>query len=237
MNRIRACYRLVRGAFALGGLAACFFLLLPLTPYPWRWYSKFGQPEISSRIPDVLVMMGGGGVPSESGLMRTWKAAEAAGMYPSTRVIVAMPLDPGEELPGLIEQELIMRGVAPERLGREPRGRNTREQALEVVAMVRQSDGSMPCIGIVTSPEHMMRTWLSFKHAGAGELVAIPSWPESIKADLRYDSSELGRDSLIGTVVGGSNMIKYKYFDNLGIMNRCMREAVAMAYYRLMGWI
>lgn len=230
-------YRRLRGLFALAGLAWFCLLLLPLTPYPWRWYARLGQPDVSSTEPEVIVMMGGGGIPSESGLMRSWKAAEAAAAFPAARVIVAMPAEPDEVPPGAIERELIMRGVAPERLVREPRGRNTREQALEVVAMLGSSEGRRPRIGLVTSPEHMMRTWLSFKRAGADELVAIPSWPEAIKADLRYQSSELGGPAAIGAAIGGSNLIKYKYFDNLGLMNRCVREIFALAYYRLMGWI
>jgi len=229
-------YRGARGLFALAGMTWFAFLLLPLTPYPWRWYAQLGQPEPSSGVPEVLVMMGGGGIPSESGLMRSWKTAEAAGEYPDARIIIAIPREPGELPPGPIERELLMRGVAPERLEREPQGRNTREQAMEVVAMLRAADGTLPKIGLITSPEHMKRTWLSFKRAGAGELVAIPSWPEAIQADLSYDAAELG-GSPVGTVVGSSNLIKYKYFDNLGILNRCVREWFALLYYRLMGWI
>lgn len=229
-------YRRLRGLFALAGLLGLVFMLLPLTPYPWRWYARMGLPEPAAATPDVIVMMGGGGIPSESGLMRSWKTAEAAMMYPDARIIVAIPREPGEEPPGPIERELLMRGVATDRLLREPKGRNTREQAIEVVAMLQSTRGTLPRIGLVTSPEHMMRTWLSFKKAGARDLVAIPSWPEAIKADLRYDAAELGGPS-IGSVIGGSNLIKYKYFDNLGLLNRCVREWFALAYYRIMGWI
>lgn len=230
------CYRGLRGLFALAGLFWFAFVLLPLTPYPWRWYAQLGQPASAFVEPDVLVMMGGGGIPSESGLMRSWKTAEAASIFPSARIIIAIPREPEEMPPGPIERELLMRGVVMDRLAREPQGRNTREQAVEVVAMLRAPDGSIPTIGLITSPEHMMRTWLSFKKAGAGNLVAIPSWPEAIKADLDYRAEDLGGRS-IGSMVGGSNLVKYKYFDNLGILNRCVREWFALGYYKLMGWI
>lgn len=219
----------------LGGLTFAGVLVLPVTPVPWNWYRAMAQPEPNfTSEPSVLVMMGGGGIPSESGLTRSYKLAEAAKVFPKARVIVCMPLEPDETLPGLIEKELMMRGVALERIKREPNGRNTREQALEVFKMAGNGD---PVIGLVTSPEHMKRTWLSFRKAGFSRIVAIPSWSEEIKADLRYHEAELGSSTSLGGAVGGNDIIKYKFWDNLGILLRCTRETVAIAYYRLMGWV
>jgi uncharacterized SAM-binding protein YcdF (DUF218 family) len=227
-------FRRLRGLLAVGGVALIALLVLPWTPVPWAWLRSLAQPgEHAAGAPTVLVMMGGGGIPSESGLTRSYKLAEAAHVFPHARIIVAMPPDPGEALPGLIEQELIMRGIAAQRLQREKQGRNTREQAREVFAML---GGDLEIIGLVTSPEHMARTWRSFNKAGFTRLVALPSWAEPIKADLSYDEGELGTGSLRGAI-GGNDMIKYKFWDNLIILIKCAREATALGYYRLMGWI
>jgi hypothetical protein len=91
-------------------------------------------------------------------------------------------------------------------------------------------------VALVTSPEHMTRTWRSFERAGFTRLIALPAWPESLAADLRYDESELGPITL-GGAVGGSLTARYKFWDNLGLIVRCTREAVALAYYRIMGWM
>lgn len=231
---IKFLLRWLRMMLLAAGLVFAGVLALPLTPVPWDWFRAMAQPGANTQqAPDVIVMMGGGGIPSDSGLMRAYKTAEAARMFPSARIIVAMPLEPEEKLPGLIEQELIMRGVDGTRLQREPRGRNTREQALETRKLLGRDDLT---IGLVTSPEHMKRTWDSFQKAGCTRLIAFPSWAEEIKADLSYDESDLGAASL-GGYVGGNEILKYKYWDNLLILVKCSRETVALWYYRLMGWI
>jgi hypothetical protein len=53
---------------------------------------------------------------------------------------------------------------------------------------------------------------------------------------LNYKEGELGSPSL-GGLVGGNDIIKYKYWDNLIILIKCARETVALAYYRVMGWV
>jgi uncharacterized SAM-binding protein YcdF (DUF218 family) len=235
-------WRVVRNLVRWFVLACGMFFLLVLylatTGVPWRWYGSMGQPGINAaKPPDVIVMMGGGGIPSESGLMRSWKTAEAARIFSNAVIMVAMPDDGSETATHGIEHELIMRGVAEDRLRREPKGRNTREQALEVHRMLVQPGGDEPVLGLVTSPEHMTRTWLSFKKAGFSHLTALPSWPEAIQLDLSYHENELGSTVTLGGRVGGSDMIKYKVWDNMGLMMRCTRETMAIWYYRLMGWL
>jgi len=218
----------------VAGLMFITVLVLPLTRVPWQWFGALANPGVKAqKTPTVLVLMGGGGIPSETGLVRSWITADAAKKYPSARVIVAMPLEPEEKLPGLMEQELILRGVSASRLQREPKGRNTREQALEVFTLI---GGDNAVVGLVTSPEHMARTWHAFRKAGFTRLVAFPGWAQPLKADGHYNEGDLGGISL-GGLVGGNDMVKYRYWDNLGILVKCARETVALGYYRLMGWI
>ncbi len=226
--------RHLRNLLTLTGLLALVVMILPVTPVPWRWIGAMAQPgENTPGAPDLIVMMGGGGIPSSSGLMRSWKTAEAATRYPSARVLVAMPLEENETLPGLIERELMMRGVAPQRMAREPKGRNTREQAVECMVL---TGGAPLTVALVTCPEHMTRTWRAFEKAGFTKLQALPAWAEPIQAALEYDGRELGGRALGGRI-GGSAMIKYRYWDNLIILVKCTRETAAMVYYWMMGWV
>jgi uncharacterized SAM-binding protein YcdF (DUF218 family) len=216
------------------GIIFAGILVLPVTHVPWRWFVSMAEPGMpGAERPEVLVMMGGGGIPSETGLTRSYKTAEAARLFPGATVIIAMPYDPGLSFPDLLDQELLMRGVAAGRLRREPHGRNTREQALEVYKLIGENPEVV--VGLVTSPEHMKRVWVSFEKAGFRRLIAYPSWAEAIRADLDYSEADLGGKSL-GGAVGGSDIIKYKYWDNLMILVKCARETVALWYYRLMGW-
>lgn len=221
---------------ALAGAAALGVIALALTPWPWRWYESMALPgPAADGAPDVLVVLGGGGIPSSSGLTRTWKAAEAARLFPEAKVIVALPREPGEGEDGPMERELMLRGVEKERLLREGQGRNTREQAVEVRRMLEERGWERAVVGIVTSPDHMKRSWLSFRKAGLSSLVPYPSWPEAIKVSLDYHEAELGGRSL-GGVVGGSDTVKYRFWDNLSVLVLCVRETVAIWYYQWQGW-
>jgi uncharacterized SAM-binding protein YcdF (DUF218 family) len=235
LRRICRGVRLLLVGLGLGFIAV---LILPLTPAPWNWYGSLAQPGVNAEgEPAYIVMMGGGGIPSESGLTRSYKTAEAARAFPLARIVVAMPVEEGETDAAGIVHELTMRGVDGARILRERRGRNTREQAIEVHRLVATADSlAGPIVGLVTSPEHMKRTWHSFRKAGFTRLIALPSWPEPITADLRYEEKELGAISL-GGAIGGNDMIKYRYWDNLGLLVRCLREEAAFLYYRLMRWV
>lgn len=222
----------------VAGLVLVFACGLALTGVPWSWYERMALPEPGAGVPpQVIVMLGGGGIPSETGLVRSWKTAEAAHLFPDARVLVAMP-DDGRETPEQgIEAELRLRGVAPERLRREARGRNTREQAVECLKLIRAEFPEPVVIGLVTTPEHMTRVWRSFRKAGAEQLVGFPAWPEAIEVDMSYRASDLGGTAVIGNLVGGSDLIKYRFWDNLILLLRCARETAAIVYYQTMGWL
>jgi uncharacterized SAM-binding protein YcdF (DUF218 family) len=232
-------FRFLRCIVMAAGIFFISVVMLALTNVPWNWYGSMAFPGKNAPLPpDYVVMMGGGGIPSESGLMRTWKAAEASRLFTNAMIIIAIPMEDHEVDGGSMKRELVLRGVDPVRILREPEGRNTREQATKVFAMLAAAGHSPSSlkIGLVTSPEHMKRTWLSFKKSGFENVIALPSWPEAIAADLDYDEAELGAPSL-GGAIGGNLMIKYKIWDNMGLLMRCTRETLAIFYYRLMGWV
>jgi uncharacterized SAM-binding protein YcdF (DUF218 family) len=222
---------------AATGALTVAMTLLALTGVPWMLYGWLAVPgPDDADPPDFIVMMGGGGVPSESGFIRSWKAAAAAAKFSDAAVIIAAPIEPEETEHDDIWREIVMRGVPPERILREAQGRNTHEQALGVTAKVRNAEnGRSPVVGIVTSPEHMRRTWLSFKRAGIDRLRGFPSWSTDIESDLRY-GNENDRDSALADVVGQNLTLRYRFWDNLGLLVKCARELAGLCYYRVMGW-
>ena len=67
-------------------------ILLAFTSLPFHiWYSHGLVKAGIHRPPDYIVILGGGGMPSESGLMRTWYGAKAANYFPKAKVIIALP--------------------------------------------------------------------------------------------------------------------------------------------------
>ena len=181
--------------------------------------------------------MGGSGIPGESGLMRTFYAAEAARRNPEAGVLVAMPLDAAEsESSRAYLDELRLRGVAAGRLQILPGGRNTREQALRLAEFTRGESGS-PRILIVTDPEHVRRTAACIRKAfteqqRAVALAALPAFPLSIDDPLPWRAAELDAPG-----AGPALRLRYNVWANLGYTHDALREAAALLYYRLRGWI
>lgn len=122
----------------LGGIFL-FALLFALTSGPfWIWYG-LGTAKAGIRgNPDYIVVLGGSGIPSSSGLMRTWYAAEASSEYPDAQLIVAMPGDTSDSASSICRMvhELKIRGVTPERILLEDSGTNTRAQAMLIKELI-----------------------------------------------------------------------------------------------------
>lgn len=223
-------------------MLGALFLLLWVSAalgWPWHVYGWLGRdPGGFEGAPDIIVLMGGGGIPSESGLMRTWQAAREASRFPKARVLVAHPIEAGENEKMLnpVIQELILRGVSERRILREGRGRNTREQALQIRQMFEGSHESLRLL-IVTSPEHMRRSILSFRKAGFRHVRGRSVEPVPVMADLTRTSQAGDPLSALDDAVGQSLTIRYRIWDNLGLTVRVSRELAALAYYKLKGWI
>ncbi len=226
---LRWCRRCLVGA----GCIAVLYVGLALTSVPWKlcgWMTT--APDHGD--PEWIVLLGGGGIPSESGLVRCYHAAEVAAMYPRARVIICMPRDGEDPAPDLMTQELAMRGVDLTRIRFEDRGRNTREQALGVAGRTG-APGYQPIITLVTSPEHMKRSLLSFRKAGFEKVGSSAAWDSGVSADLHYAPEDVGAKAIPPGARG--MMIRYRFWDNLGLLIELTREAVAMGYYKAMGWI
>jgi uncharacterized SAM-binding protein YcdF (DUF218 family) len=235
-NELNLPYRLVRTSLRmliqLLGLVTLLMLVLALTPLPWKaygWLSRAGEKLVDS--PDVIVMMGGGGIPSESGLSRCYEVAVQARRHPKARVVVAMPLEP-EETNGLsrVLGELAFRGVERSRLGQEGRGRHTREQALEVWKML---DGAhrQPSVMVVSSPEHIRRSAKAFRKAGFKKVGGAAAFGQALKANVTLPHEGALPDP------AQSVLFRYRFWDNLMVQVRVLREFTALAYYRAKGWI
>jgi uncharacterized SAM-binding protein YcdF (DUF218 family) len=124
----------------LTGTLATVMVILAFTSAPfWAWYGLGTKEAGIHRPPDCIVLMGGGGMPSESGLMRTWYTAKVANWFTRARVIIALPGDTADSLSSVnqMKRELVLRGIAPERIFFEDSGTNTRAQAINIWKRVK----------------------------------------------------------------------------------------------------
>ncbi|MFH1936913.1 MAG: hypothetical protein ABIK52_05060, partial [Bacteroidota bacterium] len=76
-------FRIGQGFLIVLGSVACIGIVLAFTSGPfWIWYGLGTSKAEISGTPDYIVVLGGSGIPSETGLMRTYYAALAANHFP-----------------------------------------------------------------------------------------------------------------------------------------------------------
>lgn len=225
------------GLIAMG----VFFLLLLIgatTSLPfWARYnlahSKAGVPANTKSI----LVMGGGGFPSESVLIRLWYTADLASKHPQAKVIVATPgeISDSSSTLYLMCQYLILNGVDSSRLVLESHGLNTRHQALMTYEILKKCLFEEPLV-VVTSPSHLYRSVKSFEKAGFIGVGGLPCIEMVLETDLRLHNEELGGNSYVPTAAN-SISLRYKFWDYLKFEVDVLREYIAIAYYKMKSWI
>jgi uncharacterized SAM-binding protein YcdF (DUF218 family) len=228
-------------------------IILGLTSAPfWTWYRMSTKYAGIHRPPEVIVLLGGGGMPSESGLMRCWYTAKAANHFTRAKVIIALPGDAKDTLSSVnaMKKELMLRGIAEERIMLEDSGTNTRAQAINIKKLItdyelRITDKNNPsfcilhpasCILIVTSPEHLYRAVLTFRKAGFMKVDGLPAFESAIESDITFSDGLLGGRKWMPSI-GKNITLRYRFWTQLHYEQLVIREWLAVAFYKLKGWI
>lgn len=208
--------KLIKITLILSGLTLFLLIFSCFTNIPSTFYKTLKKgPHESSLTPEYIVVLGGGGIPSESGLMRTYAAATLNNKYPHATFIVCLPTDEDSELShtALMKKELVMRGVAPSRVLMETKGRNTYEESAEVFSMV----GNKPVM-IVSSNYHIKRSVMCFQKAGFSEVC-----------------SYFNKDGHIDADMGKFLTLRYGFWQNLNKWVWVFREYTAIIIYKVLG--
>jgi len=262
----RTLWQIVKLLLIGTGIMVLIMMILAFTSAPfWIWYSMGVSRAGIDRSPDFIVVLGGGGIPSETGLMRTYYAREAAEMFPQAAVIVALPGNEEDSMSSVsrMRQELILRGVDSDRILVEDSGTNTRSQALLIKELITSYElrvanddlqitnddlrlnrspeklSIFNCpysILLITSPEHLYRAVKTFEKAGFKEVGGMPAFESAIESDISYSSRKLGGRKWVPDV-GDSINLRYQFWTQLHYEALVIREGLAIAYYWLMGWI
>lgn len=211
------------------GLVFGTMLALAFTDYPFYAYADLGTVESNySESPEVIILLGGEGMPSADGLMRCYTAAEKALYYPETKIIIALPENKLSDEPfmasELMATELTMRGIDKTRISFERQGTNTHEQAVSILNTIESSKRLL----IVTSPEHMTRAAACFKKEGFQFVGGSPAFEHDLTPESLKEEGQSYTPSLAW---------RYNLWSYLQYEIRVGREYVALAYYRLRGWI
>lgn len=221
-----------------GGL---FFLILlfAFTTGPFYLYNWLGQSVSEYNFkPQHIIIMGGSGYPSESAMMRSYYAAKLATKFPESDVYITQPAADYVEVTKTdaygIMTDLMKRGIDSSRIYLEVNGKNTREEALNVIKM-RPQIMNERCV-IVTSPEHMRRSILTFRKAGFKMLGGQSTFNASGPQQLEYHDKSLGGRNIPLPEIGESIQLRYQFWNHLRYQVICYRELFALFWYKLKGW-
>ena len=143
------------------GIAFLLFLIFAFTTGPFWMYYNLGASEAKiKQTPETIVLMGGGGFPGESNLMRAYYALKAAKAYPHAALILALPGMSSDSTSSvfLFRKYLIEQGLDSTRIRLECKGKNTRGQCLEIYPMVNMYKPIL----VISSPEHLRRSVTRF---------------------------------------------------------------------------
>ena len=245
----RFIFRATRGALALLGVLALAFAAAQFTNGPWRAYKGLSEvPDPARASPTHILVMGGSGIPGESGLTRTFFGAQAALRHPQAKVLIALPLGTNESFASRAYfDELRLRGVSVRRMRVLAGGRNTREQALRLAESLATTTNSCRIL-IVTDPYHIRRTAACLRKAAAEcgldvRLDGLPVFPLSIEDPLVFSARDLDAPGPAPAArsavpdVGSALRFRYDVWTNLGYTHAVLREYAALFYYRLRGWL
>lgn len=245
----------VRGLAVLGGVAV-LGAALQFSGIPWKvhvFLASDGGGRGSDEggwTPTHILVLGGSGIPGESGLMRLWYAAEAAKAHPDVPVWLALPCvegDRNDAAAAAYAEELRVRGVDPGRC--EPRacGENTHEQA---VGLVRALAGAGPSrVLLVTSPEHVLRACLAVRRAAlergaeievrgvAAENLSLDDHGTEMEKVVSAESAEEGGWEATGGEGAAPEALRYEFWNHARYSLDACREGVALGYYWVKGWI
>ena len=223
----------------ISGSVFFILLIISFTSLPFWGYYWLGTSESKiTEKPEYIVLLGGGGMPSESNLMRAFFVFRAANESPESKIIISIPGNTADSssTARLVANELIRKGIDRERIFYEQLGTNTRSQALKLQQFNLEKLTGKPML-LVTSPEHMRRAVLSFRKAGFVHVDALPAFENALEADLIFKDDDLGGNKTLIPDVGGNTTVRYQFWNHLKYEILIAREIAALCYYKLRGWI
>lgn len=222
----------VRRMIVVLGVLFLVLVILACTRVPFdvhRWLGK-GAGECHGT-PEVIVVLGGSGMPSGPELLRLHRAAQLALLHSDAGVLVVHP-DTADAMRQMVG-ELVLRGVAMDRITQVTQGENTREQVVLLARSTRLLDRSL---ALVTAPENMFRSVRAFRKAGFTQVCGAPAWDHAMHHDFAYAHERIGGKAWVPDV-SRSTGLRYTFWNYVKLEVTCLREFLAIGYYRLNGWI
>lgn len=226
------------GRIWLTALLCCYWLMSTSISAGWLedWldgeYKPLDSTEAPTDVEAVVVLSGGGNTFRSSGYeintpgphtaYRTLETIRLHNMMPEALLILSGGIgDPNgltQPESEIMRAELLRAGVPDSRIALETKSRNTREQALNLAAMLRERD--IDSFVLITSASHMRRALGAIRAQG---FAAVPSVPSTIS-----DEMHTGQPWYRAWLPSEGGLYRSR---------SVMREILATVYYRYQGWL
>ncbi len=211
------------------GIILTIAITLSFTSIPYRAYHQLSLPSNCIKsYPDFIITYSGEGVPAPETLMRIWTTAKMANHYPQSKVIIAYPAKNNDDTAclDLITSDLKSKGIHSSRIYFTTNGNNTFYQSTCIV----EEHQLLPTdkLLIVSSPEHLYRTWRCYRKLGFNMVATKAAFPKLLAPRL-LSKKKCNKQTDLNLRYNCWNYLKYEI--------TVLREYVAIAYYKLRGWI
>lgn len=214
------------------GLMFSVMIVLAFTSVPFYIHFDLGKNPDGVEVTDdfkpmSVVMFGGAGMPSSDNLIRLYHASQWARHY-DVPVILVHPED------SVCQSEMtrILRQDGVEEILYMTLGANTRSQSLELKDSFPELLDA-PLL-IVTSTEHVRRTVKCLKKVGFTDVIGMPAQEATVDFNLSLENQKLGGNKIPSVE---STNIRYTFYNYLELEIICLREYIALTYYKLKEWI
>ncbi len=225
-------FRWSRRVLSFAGAVLLVMAVLACTRVPFEVHRWLGAAAGECGAPqDVIVVLGGSGMPSGPELLRLHRGARLAVEWPGANVVLIHP-DTADAMQQMVA-EMLLRGVEQQRITLIAEGDNTRAQALAFAAVVPPRTTS---IALVTAPENMYRSVRTFRRAGFEDACGVPAWDHAMHHDFAYAHRAIGGKQWVPDVSQDPGL-RYTFWNYLKLEITCLREFVALAYYWLNDWV
>lgn len=232
-NKTQIIKKIISVFFITIGVVFTIMIILAFTSIPFYMHFNLGKNPDGIEItedftPEKIVMFGGAGMPSPDNLMRLYHTSKWANHF-NVPVILIHPED------SICQSEMyrILNQSGVQEIIYMTEGANTRSQSIELKeSNIVDIDEKLL---IITSTEHLYRTMKCMQKVGFNNIVGMPAQEATVDFNLSLDKEELGGNSSIPSV--NNTKIRYTFFNYLKLEIVCIREYVAILYYKLKNWI
>ena len=231
-GKIKIVVKVVKVTFISFGCIFFALLLLAFTSVPFYMYYHLGTAPNrmeKSFSPEHIIMLGGASMPSQGNLIRLFYTAEFA--KSDVEIIILHPKD--SLCKQAMEQELILKGVQPDRITFLTEGSNTHSQILQLKH--EKPELLNRDLLVISSPEHVRRSVKCFNKLGFTSVHGQGAFEATVYFDISLKGKKIEGNEFVPLVE--STNLRYTFWNYLKLEIDCFREYTALIYYKLKGWI